>query len=334
VRGQLTEQPLFAQFFLRATRARYDRSSPTQGAIKDDVMGQELTTANKILVAASHLAEENDTFTAEDLIVRAWTDFPESFGLTGYRDRYPDSNRVLSKLMGSVGLCSRGWLEQVSTKLYRITPGGRKFAAALGEAAPSNDDAPSRRAKAPRALAAREAVSTKSEPPPARTKPRLVEPEAPARPSAKPAAVAAKATSAAAAPPPKPARAEAEPPAKLLAPAVSPGNFEGLGTLRRLVTSAAHQKFSRGAMVTFADACAFWAITPSIHAAQLAPRLIEVEALLKRAEQAIQAAGAGLKLDDRTEVTLMAVIGLQGMHKMLKQKYQRELDQIRARGED
>src|SRR3954454_10808855 len=105
-------------------------------------MGQELTTANKILVAASHLSEEQDTFTAEQLIVCAWTQFPESFGLNGYRDRYPDSNRVLSKLMGTVGLCSRGWLEQVSTKLYRITPGGRKLAKVLRDGVPSNDATP------------------------------------------------------------------------------------------------------------------------------------------------------------------------------------------------
>ena len=46
-------------------------------------MGQELTTANKILVAASFIAESQETFTAEDLIVRAWQQFPESLGLCG-----------------------------------------------------------------------------------------------------------------------------------------------------------------------------------------------------------------------------------------------------------
>src|SRR5262249_34900963 len=65
---------------------RNDAVSPT--GTKGRGPTQELTTANKIMVAAARLDEERETFTAEDLIVVAWKKFPESFGLTGYRDTY------------------------------------------------------------------------------------------------------------------------------------------------------------------------------------------------------------------------------------------------------
>jgi hypothetical protein len=314
-------------------------------------MGAELTTANKILVAASHLAEESETFTAEDLIVRAWKDYPESFGLSGYRENYPDSNRVLSKLMGSVGLCSRGWLEQVSTKLYRITPGGRKFAQALLDNTPSNDtDAqPTRvRTRTARAAAQREVSTVRDEEsaPPARAAARTArtteespEPRRPTTPPRAPERVSTVAPKPVRAPEPV-ARPSAPParPAPVPAPAatsssVPASKFDGMATLQRLVTSVANQKFSRGAMVTFADACAYWAINASVNSGQLASRLIEVEALLKRAEGAIQSSGAPIRVNDRVDVTLTTVIGLQGLHRMLKQKYQRELDHIRARGD-
>jgi hypothetical protein len=39
-------------------------------------------------------------------------------------------------------------------------------------------------------------------------------------------------------------------------------------------------------------------------------------------------------VSDKIEVTLTTVIGLQGVHQTMVQKYRRELDTIRARGED
>ena len=110
------------------------------------------------------------------------------------------------------------------------------------------------------------------------------------------------------------------------------GKFEGVPALQRLVMSPASQKFTRGGLVTFADACQFWAISPSIHPTHLAPRLEEIETVLRRAEAHISSNGAGIKVHDRLEVTLTNVIGLQGLHKMLTQKYHRELDGIRGRG--
>jgi hypothetical protein len=97
-----------------------------------EAMNDELTTLKKVLIAAAMLDGDQQVFTAEDVIVKAWRSFPESFGLSGYREEHPDSNRVLAKLMGSLGLCGRGWLEQTNTKTYRLTNAGRKMAKSLG----------------------------------------------------------------------------------------------------------------------------------------------------------------------------------------------------------
>ncbi len=315
-------------------------------------MGQELTTANKILVTAAQMAETQETFTAEDLIVHAWQHFPESFGLSGYREQYPDSNRVLSKLMGSVGLCSRGWLEQVSTKTYRMTAAGRKLATALrsnGDAAAIADAraavvTPAR--SEPRATEkaetskprvrqpdeSRAAPAVKSVERPAAAAPRVAASGAiaptsaktPERPAAPVAAVRAAVT------PARPAPAAPVVPTKAGA-ATSASTFEGLHVLQRLATSVAIQKFSRGGLVTFQDACQFWAITPSIQPAHLQPRLNEIEALLKRAEQLVQQTNASIRVNDRLEITMTTVVGLQGVHRMLAQRYHRELENIRGR---
>jgi hypothetical protein len=330
-------------------------------------MGQELTTANKILVSASHIAETQETFTAEDLIVRAWQQFPESFGLSGYREKFPDSNRVLSKLMGSVGLCSRGWLEQVSTKTYRMTPAGRKLAAALrsnGDANAIADAMDKPRPAPPRAEREEKPVRVEKAErvveraaPVEVAKPRVREPEeirpTPAKTIERPAAAAARSV----VPTPAPARpapaavaavAAATAPASPASPRLPsapvrsgpilggrnvPGasNFEGLHVLQRLATSVASQKFSRGGLVTFQDACQFWAITPAIHPTHLQPRLTEIENLLKRAEQFVQQTAQPIRVHDRLEITMTLVIGLQGLHRMLVQRYHRELENIRGK---
>src|SRR5258708_34319035 len=71
----------------------------------------ELTATQRILLAASHLEEQGQTpFSAEALIVASWQESPRAFGLKGYADQYPDSNRILSCVMGERGLAKRGWL--------------------------------------------------------------------------------------------------------------------------------------------------------------------------------------------------------------------------------
>jgi hypothetical protein len=86
----------------------------------------ECTVPEKILLAADQLEKEGQSpFSAEALIVASWQKFPKTFGLKGYTDLYPDSNKVLSSIMGVKGLTSRGWLLKMGQKLYSLSKDGR-----------------------------------------------------------------------------------------------------------------------------------------------------------------------------------------------------------------
>jgi len=91
-----------------------------------------MTVPEKILLAAISLTAAS--FSAEDLVVRCWEMYPDNFGLQGYSNKYPDSNRVLTKIMGvSSPLRANGWLTKVAAKKYRVTDAGRRYAASLAE---------------------------------------------------------------------------------------------------------------------------------------------------------------------------------------------------------
>lgn len=100
----------------------------------------DCTFPEKILLAAHQLEGEGQTpFSAEALIVGAWKKFPMTFGLKGYAEQYPDSNKILSALMGERGLARRGWLAKVGQKLYSLSREGRGVVERLlsgGEAPP------------------------------------------------------------------------------------------------------------------------------------------------------------------------------------------------------
>ena len=86
----------------------------------------EATVPEKILLAAHHLEEHGQSpFSAESLVVSAWQKFPKTFGLKGYTNQYPDSNKILSSVMGERGLARRGWLSKMGQKLYALTREGR-----------------------------------------------------------------------------------------------------------------------------------------------------------------------------------------------------------------
>lgn len=87
----------------------------------------EYTLSEMILLAAHKLEEQGQTpFSAEDLIVMSWRQFPRGFGLKGYADKYPDSNRVLSSIMGERGLARKGWLAKQGQKLYSLSKEGQR----------------------------------------------------------------------------------------------------------------------------------------------------------------------------------------------------------------
>jgi len=89
----------------------------------------DLTVSQKILLAAHRLESQGQSpFTAESLIVASWKDSPRTFGLKGFADDYPDSNRVLACIMGERGLARRGWLMKVGQKLYNLSRQGKEEA--------------------------------------------------------------------------------------------------------------------------------------------------------------------------------------------------------------
>lgn len=93
----------------------------------------ELTVVERILVAAASLGGQGESFSAEDLVVRCWELFPDYFGLQGYAKKYPDSNRVLTKIMGAKGgLRGKGWISKTGSKRYRLTEVGVVRAQELG----------------------------------------------------------------------------------------------------------------------------------------------------------------------------------------------------------
>lgn len=94
----------------------------------------KLTIAERILLAAKDLQSTGRFFTAEALVVRAWKKFPDHFGLQGYSDQYPDSNRVLTKIMGKTSpLRQKGWISKIGTKEYRLTEVGAINAEEIGD---------------------------------------------------------------------------------------------------------------------------------------------------------------------------------------------------------
>jgi hypothetical protein len=88
----------------------------------------DCTVPEKILLAAFQLEEAGQSpFSAEALIVAVWQQFPRTFGLKGYAELHPDSNKVLSSLMGEKGLARRGWLNKMGQKLYSLSREGRQL---------------------------------------------------------------------------------------------------------------------------------------------------------------------------------------------------------------
>lgn len=106
----------------------------------------DCTVPEKILLAAHQLEQEGQSpFSAEALIVSSWQKFPKTFGLKGYADQYPDSNKVLSSIMGEKGLARRGWLVKMGQKLYALTREGRHVVARLTQGGETTTSVPSTR---------------------------------------------------------------------------------------------------------------------------------------------------------------------------------------------
>jgi hypothetical protein len=89
-------------------------------------MDSTLTNADKVLLAAMRLCEGDSarTFTAEALAVAAWLGDKTSFGLRGYEDQYPDSNKLFKSIDSKGGLVVKGLIQKVGDRTFRLSAGG------------------------------------------------------------------------------------------------------------------------------------------------------------------------------------------------------------------
>ena len=102
-------------------------------------------TEKLVLAAYSLIGHQSQRFSAEDLVVAAWKQFPDTFGLSGHEDdegrpKFPDSNRVFAEIMGSKPLRQRGLLRKSGEKVYELTESGVQLAQLLQRRSGSPDE--------------------------------------------------------------------------------------------------------------------------------------------------------------------------------------------------
>lgn len=272
-------------------------------------MSSELTVRQKILMAAVAMGSDTENFSVEDLIVRSWKMFPESFSLRGFERLYPDSNRVLAKLSGADGLCGLGWLEHTDQRTYRLSRKGRTVARTL---ASIQDNVGVE-------VTAAEATEEKVDEAP-------VERPAPLRMASEPAAKPP-----AKEPRPTPVRA-AKPVREVKPAAVSEGrpmtstatlSAMDVAGLQQIAKADALRKFLRGQPLSFSDACAFWGFSSASRAAVVQQRLDMTTELLKRAVE-----GFSNGVDARIP-PLSTCYGLFNLNRLMAEKFARELEGLR-----
>ena len=76
------------------------------------ILGQNLSLCDKLILSLARRQVWGE-FSASDLVVMAWEDFPKDFGMRGYK--HPDSNRVYPKISL---LLQRGWFIARSDRTY------------------------------------------------------------------------------------------------------------------------------------------------------------------------------------------------------------------------
>ena len=83
-----------------------------------------ISKSEMVLLAAYSKWLESE-FTSEELVIACWEKYPDSFGLQGYSDRFPDANVVYRHIMGKNSIVKKQrWLSQKGQKRYALTPAG------------------------------------------------------------------------------------------------------------------------------------------------------------------------------------------------------------------
>jgi len=85
---------------------------------------RSISKSEMVLLAAYERWPDSE-FTSEELVIACWQEYPDSFGLQGYSDKYPDSNIVYRHIMGKDSIVKKQrWLSQKGQKRYVLTPAG------------------------------------------------------------------------------------------------------------------------------------------------------------------------------------------------------------------
>ena len=272
-------------------------------------MSSELTVRQKILMASVAMGSDTENFSVEDLIVRSWKMFPESFSLRGFERLYPDSNRVLAKLSGADGLCGLGWLEHTDQRTYRLSRKGRTVARTLaamqdniGVEVPAADIAEEPVVEAP------------------------VERPAPLRVAAEPTVKAivkeSRPTSVRAARPVREAKPTAVAEGRPMTSTATLTPMD-VNALQQIGKADALRKFLRGQPLSFTDACTFWGFSSASRAAVVQQRLDMTTELLKRA---VESFSNGI---DARIPPLSTCYGLFNLNRLMAEKFARELEGLR-----
>jgi hypothetical protein len=66
------------------------------------------------------------TFSAEDILVEAWSKDHAAWGLRGHEEKHPDVDKIGKELnrRGQIGLVGQGLIERVDRLVYRLTAAG------------------------------------------------------------------------------------------------------------------------------------------------------------------------------------------------------------------
>lgn len=104
---------------------------PDGPPMKPAPSASEPTLRQRILMTAADHANHKREITVDELVKRAWLEWPSVFGAKGRGQERPNPGLVTSKLNGEGSLTARGWLVQVSVNTYRITPKGKRMASLL-----------------------------------------------------------------------------------------------------------------------------------------------------------------------------------------------------------
>lgn len=87
---------------------------------------KKLSLSEKVLLASLELSGGSTglSFTAEELLIASWKANRRAFGLRGFENDYPDSNKLYTKIDGKDGLVAKGLLRGAGERTYQITEVG------------------------------------------------------------------------------------------------------------------------------------------------------------------------------------------------------------------